>query len=489
MKLIINYILILYFSFGLLFGDGTQPSGSGTAGNPYLISNMQHLIWVSTNPSSWSSNFLQTNNIDVIEIDDYDGGAGFRPIGDNTNGNFSGTYDGGGHVVDYLYINRPSTNFIGMFGSTQGATIQNLGITNPTIAGNEYVGTLVGMTHNTEITNCFTSGTVAASIRGNMNFVGGLIGHNNNSNILGCYSTLQVTGVQSVIGGLVGWNSTGSEIIDSYSTGFVINESSTGGHMGGLVGENNNSLIKCSYSSGDVTGAYTGIGGFVGVNRENAIIQNCFSRGDVYITNGSNITNGAFCGYMNNDNNSSIETSYTTGSVYYSIGGDPVDRGFVGWDEYNQGGYYSNNFWDKEVSNQENVFGATAMDNGEAQNAYTYLSAGWDFVGETANGTDDYWNIDYSSQGINKANSVLNTNAINDGYPFFSWQSNNIPEIRIIVDGVEFYNGQGYDFGFVVPGGEYNVEVTVENVGSADLYLFPLPEIVTPYTSYFSFVT
>jgi hypothetical protein len=37
----------------------------------------------------------------------------------------------------------------------------------------------------------------------------------------------------------------------------------------------------------------------------------------------------------------------------------------------------------------------------------TFTDAGWDFVGETANGTDDYWAMDGYT---------------NSGYPYLSWQ-------------------------------------------------------------------
>ncbi len=63
------------------------------------------------------------------------------------------------------------------------------------------------------------------------------------------------------------------------------------------------------------------------------------------------------------------------------------------------------------------------------------------------------------------------------------------PEIKIFINGNEIFNGGNYDIGNVIPGGTYNVGVVVENVGDADLHLFPLPSVVTPYTSYFSFVT
>ena len=64
----IKYLLSFLMVFGMLFADGTQPPGSGASGDPYLVSTMSHLIWISTNPNSWGSDFLQTSNINVINI-------------------------------------------------------------------------------------------------------------------------------------------------------------------------------------------------------------------------------------------------------------------------------------------------------------------------------------------------------------------------------------------------------------------------------------
>jgi len=44
----------------------------------------------------------------------------------------------------------------------------------------------------------------------------------------------------------------------------------------------------------------------------------------------------------------------------------------------------------------------------------TFTNAGWDFVLETTNGTNDYWDQDTTSK------------VINNGYPFLSWQNGNV---------------------------------------------------------------
>jgi len=46
---------------------------------------------------------------------------------------------------------------------------------------------------------------------------------------------------------------------------------------------------------------------------------------------------------------------------------------------------------DTQTSGQANSTGGTGKTTAEMQTATTFLEAGWDFVGETANGTEDIW--------------------------------------------------------------------------------------------------
>ncbi len=48
-------------------------------------------------------------------------------------------------------------------------------------------------------------------------------------------------------------------------------------------------------------------------------------------------------------------------------------------------------FWDTQTSGQNTSVGGTGKTTAEMQTADTFLKAGWDFVDETANGTEDVW--------------------------------------------------------------------------------------------------
>ena len=51
----------------------------------------------------------------------------------------------------------------------------------------------------------------------------------------------------------------------------------------------------------------------------------------------------------------------------------------------------TSSFWDMQTSGQSWSDGGTGKTTAEMQTAKTFLDAGWDFVGETANGTEDLW--------------------------------------------------------------------------------------------------
>ena len=53
----------------------------------------------------------------------------------------------------------------------------------------------------------------------------------------------------------------------------------------------------------------------------------------------------------------------------------------------------SNCFWNTQTSGQANSAGGMGFTSAQMKDIQTYLAAGWDFVGETANGAEDIWTI------------------------------------------------------------------------------------------------
>ncbi len=261
LSLVVMLIMLLAMSVSLL-ADGTQPPGSGTAADPYQVSTLDHLLWISTNSGSWGLYFEQTADIDASSTSTWNGGAGFLPIGNTSR--FTGSYNGQGHTIDSLFINRPTTDYIGLFGYITRSNIDSVGLTNVNITGDQYVGGLVGVkTIHSTVSNCYSTGSVSGD-----QYVGGLVGNSYyRSAVKNCYSTGSVSG-NSDVGGLMGYNYYISAIDNCYSTGSV---SGTGSYVGGLVGNNYyNSTVSNCYSTGSVSG--TGyIGGLIGDNNYSTV--------------------------------------------------------------------------------------------------------------------------------------------------------------------------------------------------------------------------
>ena len=401
-------ILVMIFAFTLLGQTGIEPSGGdGSYGNPYHISTWQNLYWLSQNDVYYKY-CIQTNDINFgdadPEIQTWDSLRGFDPIKLHS-------YHGKGYSIDSLYIYRPTENYVGFLQSTPNfSNIDSLILTNVNITGLDYVGGLSGSIFGI-VNDCHVSGNVAGE-----RVVGGLVGVNNHDNsdayaeIRNSVSTCNVTGVD-YIGGLAGISS--AAIYDSHSTNAIIQGDQ---YVGGLVGRGSWDMIDMApyeilrcFAANEVRGS-TNVGGFVGAN--SGIIQNCFSKGDVIVEEGTDISCGGFCGQADAYySGQGIINCYSTGSVIYNSS-NPTDKGFLG-EENGVAPVFQSNFFDNEKSNQLTDLNnaATGISTGEMQTEKTFTDGGWDFVGETTNGIEDIWYI----------NGVTN-----GGYPFFYWMSTGI---------------------------------------------------------------
>ena len=293
--------------------------------------------------------------------------GGWDPIGDDDD-RFVGTFDGNGYNIRDLYINRPDQEKVGLFGVIgEGGLVENLGLVDIDIMGEDRVGGLVGDNQGGEVVNSYSTGKVSGFIA-----VGGLAGYNRNI-IDMSNSQASVSGDTNVIGGLVGVNFR-AEILNSYATGEVTTK---GFSIGGLVGNNYQSLISNSYATGNVYGGRYNVGGLVGYNYatslRSATVNDSYATGSV---EGDNRVGGLVG--LNNEQGE-VEFSYATGLV------DCDDRfgGFVGVNE----GLVSDSFYDRETTGCD--------DEGKGEPEYTYgmmsedtfTDVGWDF--ET-----DWWMID-----------------------------------------------------------------------------------------------
>ncbi|HEX6735208.1 MAG TPA: filamentous hemagglutinin N-terminal domain-containing protein, partial [Azonexus sp.] len=117
-----------------------------------------------------SGRYALGSDIDASATSTWEGGAGFLPIGSSST-EFTGRFDGLGHTISYLKIDRPATDDVGLFGATSVASLRNVGLTGAWISGYENVGALVGWHSDGSIVASYATGYV----RGNGYYdVGGL---------------------------------------------------------------------------------------------------------------------------------------------------------------------------------------------------------------------------------------------------------------------------------------------------------------------------
>ena len=121
----------------------STPTGAGTNSNPYQISTLGELRWISQDANRWGLVYKQTANIDADPTINFNSRAGFIPIGTSSNP-FTGKYDGQGFWIDDLHINRPTSVEVAMFGFVNNAEIKNVRLYDPTIVGDTRVGAIAG---------------------------------------------------------------------------------------------------------------------------------------------------------------------------------------------------------------------------------------------------------------------------------------------------------------------------------------------------------
>ena len=120
---------------------GQYGPGTGEPNDPYQIWDPNQMNAIGANPGDWGKCFKLMADIDMSQFT----GMQYNIIGNSTM-KFTGTFDGNSHIIRNLtYTTTTVKDYVGLFGYTLNATIQNLGVENVTISsGGNYVGGIVG---------------------------------------------------------------------------------------------------------------------------------------------------------------------------------------------------------------------------------------------------------------------------------------------------------------------------------------------------------
>jgi hypothetical protein len=308
---------LFFFSITLFSQTSVQQPSGWADGSGGTIATLAELRWLSENPAAWDENWTLAANIDATETKTWNSGSGFQPIGNSTT-QFTGNFNGSSHNISNLYINRKNEDHIGLFGFTEDATIESLGIINCNVSGSNSVGGLVGYNFSkSAVSNCFATGRAFGE-----EFIGGLVGCNReNSSVSNCYATVDVSGINE-LGGFIGYNNN-SMVSYCYATGNTSGDKV----VGGFIGEVYNSSISNCYATGGVTGNRY-LGGFAGYSGSSSLL-NCYSIGTV--SDGESSYIGAFLG--ENATLSTITNGYyntETSGQTSGIGSDKNNQAVTG---------------------------------------------------------------------------------------------------------------------------------------------------------------
>ena len=209
-------------------------TGGATLSEGQWVKNVVQLQAMGNSSDSRKHNYFLANDIDASATSTWNNGQGFVPVGDSMNNDFQGAFDGLNHTIYGLTINRPTTNYVGLFGRITGvdSTIQNVGMIGGSMTGQNYVGGVVGETDNgSSLVNVYNTSPVSG-----FNYVGGITGRLSNSEtkVENAYNTGSVSG-SAYVGGIVGDATMGNNITinNVYNIGAV---SGKNGNMGGIVG-------------------------------------------------------------------------------------------------------------------------------------------------------------------------------------------------------------------------------------------------------------
>lgn len=266
--------------------------GSGTADDPYQITNGDDLFDMRNKPEAY---YILMNDIDLTEwIAEDNPEQGWLPIP-----NFKGYFDGNNKTIRGLYINRPTTDNVGLFQTCYAKEIKDLTIMEPRIIGKDDVGVLSG----TEKGYAHRITIINPQVKGN-DHVGGLSG------------SIAAKAVDNIIlGGLI-------EGTDYVGGVYGCTTGSIGGHH--WLSPNNPGLQRI-YSSAYVKGD-AGVGGIVGkVKTHYFVVTNQYSGIKTEYKIGGGMHNCRFSGYVEAEKSVGALIGGTYSDKYTGTAGDLFD--------------------------------------------------------------------------------------------------------------------------------------------------------------------
>ena len=337
------------------------------------------------------------NNLDLGARFDESGnmtsGTAWIPVGLLEANTLLGTFEGNNHYITGIYINSPTTNFVGIFGNAN--SICNLSVRNSYIVGSGNVGGIVGNVSDGSVYNC---SNIKTTVKGNYKNTGGIVGQLS-GNMENCYNTGEILSSYFGVGGIVGYTLVNSNITKCYNAGKIINTLEGNAVAGGIVGNTESPThINYCYNIGDVLCTGYGAGGIVASIGNGSTITDCYNFGNVIGTKYATGSGESKIGGIFGDSyKSTITNCHNVGTIT----GTGKWRGSIGGDIYTT--TLSNSNYLKGscsggigTNSSSTITNCLEKETITGQNIYEWLSV-----------TSNNWKIDSNK---------------NNGYPILSWQ-------------------------------------------------------------------
>lgn len=254
------------------------------------ISNLEELQKIGNDPAfPVTESYILSGDLDASASVDLDGGRGFAPLASEWGKEFTGTFDGAGHSISGLYINRTDMETVGLFSTVgEGGVIKNLKILKADVHGLKRTGILAGYNKGT-IENCEIRGKVSSvqMITGGVVGVNGGVANKMTGKVYRCIAVVDVDGGTKMhTGGIAGWCYMGT-IEETGVFGTIKGSERSGGLIGGGSGAKLTRSFSLATVSADTTAG--GIAGFMTTENDKivSIVTDCWAGGKVSANSGA----------------------------------------------------------------------------------------------------------------------------------------------------------------------------------------------------------
>ncbi len=257
---------------------GGDDGRDGSKEHPYTIASAAELSVLALAVNSgndFKDTYFEVVEDIVYDVTQTDNGNNYTAIG-NEKLPFNGKFNGNGHTISGIRINKPKDYYQGLFGYLdEGAEVENVKLADVEITANHYAGGIAGESKGS-IRNCTVEKSVKLAATGmDSRFFGGIAGVNGGT-VSGCTSsaTLTATGVDSrFFGGIVGDN---GGTVSGCTSSATLTGSGYDREFGGIVGQNGGTV---SGNTSSATLTTTGVdsrffGGIVGHSWKGFISNN-----------------------------------------------------------------------------------------------------------------------------------------------------------------------------------------------------------------------